>query len=70
MHSGGEVPIIAQTGEYMMQRTAVQKYGRGFMQAVNQGNFSAGPRTIIIKSYVQLPDARILAEAVARETLQ
>jgi hypothetical protein len=72
-HSGGEIGIIAQTGEYMMQRSAVNRYGRGFMQAVNSGSYQGGgssPREVIIPVTVQMLDGRVLAEVVARETLQ
>jgi hypothetical protein len=72
-HSGGEIGIIAQTGEYMMQRSAVNRYGRGFMQAVNSGSYQGGgssPREVVIPVTVQMLDGRVLAEVVARETLQ
>lgn len=34
-----EVPIIAQKGEFMMQRSAVDKIGLSTLQAMNNGNF-------------------------------
>ena len=33
---GGEVPIIAQEGEYVMSRQAVNSIGRGTMEAINK----------------------------------
>ena len=33
---GGEVPIIAQEGEYVMSRQAVDSVGRGTMEAINK----------------------------------
>jgi len=51
-HSGGvieahrgllasdEVMVKALKGEFIMQRSAVEKYGVGFMEAVNAGNFN------------------------------
>ncbi len=53
-HLGGIIPkahsglaiderlIIAQTGEFMMQRKAVSNYGLGFMKAVNEGRLRRG----------------------------
>ncbi|MGH0052418.1 MAG: phage tail tape measure protein [Sphaerochaetaceae bacterium] len=38
----GEVPIIAQSDEFMMQRSAVQRYGLDFMEAINAGRFHEG----------------------------
>jgi hypothetical protein len=73
MHGGGEVPVLAQSGEYMMRRSAVQQYGRSFMAAVNSGNYQAGgttAREVIIPITLQMLDGRVLAEVVARETLQ
>lgn len=37
-----EVPIWASDGEFMMRAAAVNKYGLGFMDAVNAGRFAAG----------------------------
>ncbi len=55
-HRGGlgpdEFPIIAQSGEYMMRRSAVQQYGRSFMSAVNTGSYTprgGGGGTAIIQ---------------------
>jgi hypothetical protein len=45
-HSGGlgpdEFPVIAQSGEFMMRRSAVDKYGVGFMRSVNNGTAGGG----------------------------
>lgn len=53
-HSGGYIPrfhfgglnsderlIVGQTEEFMMQRPAVKKYGREFMESVNNGTYSS-----------------------------
>lgn len=37
-----DVPIWASNGEFMMKAAAVEKYGMGFMQAVNAGKFADG----------------------------
>ena len=37
-----DVPILASNGEWVMQAAAVDKYGVGFMDAVNAGRFAAG----------------------------
>jgi hypothetical protein len=56
-HSGGlgpdEFPLIGQSGEYMMQRSAVQKYGTGFMAAVNNGEAPAPAQggTMVLQFY-------------------
>jgi hypothetical protein len=51
LHTGGlasdEVPIIAQRGEFMMQRSAVQRYGLGTMRAINSGTASLGGDIVI-----------------------
>jgi hypothetical protein len=50
-HSGGlgpdEFPVIAQSGEFMMRRSAVSKYGVGFMQSVNNGTAGGGVSIVI-----------------------
>jgi hypothetical protein len=68
MHIGGlagdEMLIKAQTGEYMMRRSAVQRYGRGFMDSVNAGRFGGEKNvTIVVQSKL---DGDKVAEAVAR----
>ena len=35
-HSGGNVPIIAQSGEYVMQRSAVESIGIENLNRMNQ----------------------------------
>jgi len=35
--SGGPVPIMAHEGEYVIQKKAVDKYGMGMMNAINEG---------------------------------
>jgi hypothetical protein len=54
LHTGGQpvpppgisrkdnVPIWAQEGEYMMRLSAVQKYGLGIMESINQGLIDPG----------------------------
>lgn len=37
-----DVPIWASNGEFMMKAAAVEKYGMGFMHAVNAGKFADG----------------------------
>jgi hypothetical protein len=68
MHIGGlagdEMFIKAQTGEYMMRRSAVQRYGRGFMDSVNSGRFGGGSRVIQHTSKIYL-DRREVGEALA-----
>lgn len=39
----GRVLINAQPGEYMQQESAVKKYGRSFMDAVNAGAYNPNP---------------------------
>jgi len=36
------IPIMASSGEYVMQASAVDKYGAGFMGAVNAGRYASG----------------------------
>lgn len=43
MHGGGEVPIIAQEGEYMINRRAARAIGRGTLDALNM----VGGRSIV-----------------------
>jgi hypothetical protein len=63
-HSGGlgpdEFPVIAQSGEFMMRRSAVSKYGVGFMQSVNNG--TAGGGVSIVINNPQVRDDRDLNE--------
>lgn len=40
-----EVPLIAERGEYMVQRKAVNKYGTDFFDSVNKGEFGTGGPT-------------------------
>jgi len=42
MHSGGEVEAILKRHEFVMQESAVSKYGVGFMNAINRGSAPAG----------------------------
>jgi len=44
MHGGGEVGITAQEGEFMFQRSAVQRIGRGRLEAMNEGRDSGSGR--------------------------
>jgi hypothetical protein len=53
----------------MMRRSSVQKYGRSFMDAVNHGTLSSGPKSITIPITL-VAEGRVLAEIVAKETLQ
>lgn len=75
-HTGGylgdEFPILAQSREYMMRRSAVTKYGLGFMEDVNHGKYNPRPasRHVTIPVRVEMPDGRVLAEVVARDTLE
>lgn len=49
-HQGGylgagaaqDIPITAQTGEYVIQRSAVQKYGTPFLSGINHGVYHTG----------------------------
>jgi hypothetical protein len=36
------VPVMASNGEFMMQASAVNKYGTGMMSAINAGRFASG----------------------------
>lgn len=47
--TGGPVPIIAHAGEFVMQRSAVQRIGRGKLEAMNStgGARGAGPGLMI-----------------------
>jgi hypothetical protein len=56
-HAGGpiggdEFPILAQSGEFVMRRAAVNRYGVDFMRAVNSGRFGGGSQPIHIHNYV------------------
>jgi Flp pilus assembly protein TadG len=42
MHTGGEVLAILKRKEFVMQEPAVEKYGTGFMNAVNSGSLPGG----------------------------
>lgn len=74
LHGGGlagdEFFIRAQAGEFVMQRSAVQRYGRGFMESVNSGRFGSQPRPLVIPVTVRMTDDSVIAEAVARATVQ
>jgi hypothetical protein len=74
-HRGGlgpdEFPLIGQTGEYMMQRSAVQHYGRRFMADVNRGGYQPGEKTVVANiTVVSLLDGEQVAESFARRTLR
>lgn len=75
LHTGGlagdEFFIRAQSNEFMMQRSAVARYGRGFMHDVNQGRYQPGGqrRDITIRVPISV-DGKVFLEAVAKETLQ
>lgn len=75
-HSGGYIPrfhagglnsderlIIGQTEEFMMRRSAVKKYGRGFMDSVNSGTYSPGSNKTSNNYFIIDPDA---AEAYSK----
>jgi hypothetical protein len=69
LHRGGEVPIIALEGEYMMQQSAVEKYGLPFMRAVNQGRLGQGEGGGAVHQHswgpVYFPNVKAAADAEA-----
>lgn len=38
-----DIPTVLQSGEFVMRKSAVQKYGRGFMDRLNSGMAEGGP---------------------------
>lgn len=57
LHAGGEVDARLLTGEFVMQRAAVNKFGLGFMRDLNAGRLSptGGGTTIVVGDvHVQL----------------
>lgn len=60
-----ERPAILQTREYVMQRSAVEKYGVGAMEAMNEGRLGLGGGVTIQKLIYQpvLPNVRTAADA-------
>jgi len=38
----GNVPMMGEAGEFMQQKSAVKKYGVGFMESVNAGTYEPG----------------------------
>lgn len=63
MHSGGEVPVITQIGEFMMQRSAVQRYGVSMMKTINEGRFGGGGENHNHWGPVSFPNVRSGADA-------
>ena len=50
---GGDVPIMAQQGEFIMNRRAVDRIGLGNMMSINNGGFGGGS-TSLAKPIVEL----------------
>lgn len=58
--AGGEVPILAQSGEFVMRRSAVNRVGLAGMNAINSGR--GGAQTIIVPVIL---DGREIARVTA-----
>jgi hypothetical protein len=76
MHSGGEVPIIGQTGEYMVSRRGVQSMGVDALDRINRGegagtNVTISP-TIVIQAWdtSDIVRNRGTIEAIINDSLQ
>jgi hypothetical protein len=75
MHAGGlagdEVPIIGQSGEFMMSRRGVRANGMGVLNAMNAGQTVTGSGggnvTIVIERADGSEEARYLAPFLADE---
>lgn len=69
----GEVDIRAMLGEYVVRKSAVDKYGVGFMDAVNSGTLSstaatpaATPAANNINLTVVTPDGRLMKQTAIK----
>lgn len=70
-----KIPIMAADGEFMMRKSAVDRFGLPFMQAINRGrvpdptpiNGGAGFGVIRLKNHtiLQLPNGEAIAEVVS-----
>ena len=59
-----DVPIWASNGEYMIRAAAVQKYGIGFLDALNSGKLSLGdPMRGIHQPKTHFADGGLIGEA-------
>lgn len=61
-HRGGDVLARLQPGEFVMQKSAVQRYGLGAMRAINSGRAGGGPT--VIHNVIQI-NRRTLFEEMA-----
>lgn len=59
-HSGGEVVAKLKEGEFVHQESAVKRYGRAFMSAVNAGTYDGGGTN------VKLVDAQSLTNLMTK----
>lgn len=63
-----EVPLIAERGEYMVQKDAVNKYGTDFFDSVNKGEFGTGGPTAGYGAAAKLAAAATVGAVASRMT--
>ena len=68
-HSQGGTPIIAEQGEYVMSRNAVESIGVDTLEAMNQGGGGSSiviNNPIISSEFVETELPELIAEAVRK----
>ena len=69
-HSQGGTPIIAERGEYVVRKEAVESIGEETLDAINQGVSAGGSITInnpiISSDFVENELPELIAEAVRK----
>jgi hypothetical protein len=62
------VPAMLAPGEYVMQRSAVERYGKGFMSSVNQGRASmSGTQNVSVALTVNALDGRGAVQVLSQD---
>jgi hypothetical protein len=62
------VPAMLAPGEYVMQRSAVERYGKGFMASVNQGRASmGGTQNVSVALTVNALDGRGAVQVLSQD---